>query len=403
MDFDISKRMQTLLAEVRQFVEEEVYPLELPFLTDGFGAVEEALNEKREDVKARGWWLPQIGKEQGGMGLSLVEHGLLTAELGRSPLGHYVFNCQNPDSGNMTILMDRATDSQKELFLDPLLEGEVRSCFAVTEPEYAGSNPTWQGTTAVKDGGDYVINGHKWFTTGADGAVFAIVMAVTDAEAPVYERSSMFIVPTDTPGFIFEENVSTMGRQGEGWASNGELRFRDCRVPESQLLGNLGEGYAIWQERLGPARIHQCMRWIGVCERSYELMCDYALKREVGPGEPLAEKQFVQGWIAESRAEIDAARLLVLNTAWQTERSSAQETREQIGLIKFHVAQILGRVIDRAVQVHGALGLTDWTPLAHFYRTERGARLYDGTDEVHKIAAARRLLRKYQESIGGGA
>ncbi len=403
MNFEPPKRIQTLLSDIRRFVERELYPLELTFFTDGFAAVEDALAQKRQDVKARGWWLPQIATELGGMGLSLVEHALIAAELGRSPLAHYAFNCQSPDSGNMVLLLERATSSQKERFLKPLLEGEVRSCFAVTEPERAGSNPTWQGTTAVRNGDDYVLNGHKWFITGADGAAFAIVMATTNPDGALHERSSMFIVPTDTPGFILEENVFTMGRQGEGWASNGELRFRDCRIPKANLLGGEGEGYAIWQERLGPSRIHQCMRWIGVCERSYDLMCDFALKREVGPGEPLADKQFVQGWIAESRGEIDAARLLVLDTAWQTEKSNAIETRDRIGLIKFHVAQTLGRVIDRAVQIHGALGLTDWTPLAYFYRTERGARLYDGTDEVHKLNAARRLLRRYRESASGGA
>lgn len=393
MDFAIPDRMQALLHDIRQFLETEVYPLEKPFLVDGFAAVLPQLEALRTKVKARGWWLPQIPRELGGMGLSLVEHGLLGAELGRSPLGHYLFNCQAPDSGNMEVLIQYGAIAQQKRFLEPLLAGEIRSCFSMTEPEHAGSNPVWMSTTAIKDGGDYIISGHKWFSSSADGADFSVVMAVTDPEAPKHERASMILVPLDTPGFTLVENTSVMGHRGEGWASHGEVRFDECRVPQSNLLGKEGQGFLIAQQRLGPGRIHHCMRWLGVCERSFDLMCDYGLKREVAPGEPLATKQFVLGWIAESRAAIDMARLLVLETAWKIDNQGTKEAREAISLIKFTVAKVMQEVVDTAIQVHGGLGVTDNTPLSYFYRHERAARIYDGPDEVHKIVVAKRMLK----------
>ncbi|MCL4217236.1 MAG: acyl-CoA dehydrogenase family protein [Candidatus Hydrogenedentes bacterium] len=393
MDFAIPDRMQALLHDIRQFLESKVYPLEKPFLVDGFAAVLPQLEALRTKVKDRGWWLPQIPRELGGMGLSLVEHGLLGAELGRSPLGHYLFNCQAPDSGNMEVLIQYGAIAQQKRFLEPLLAGEIRSCFSMTEPEHAGSNPVWMSTTAIKDGGDYIISGHKWFSSSADGADFSVVMAVTDPEAPKHERASMILVPLDTPGFTLVENTSVMGHRGEGWASHGEVRFDECRVPQSNLLGKEGQGFLIAQQRLGPGRIHHCMRWLGVCERSFDLMCDYGLKREVAPGEPLATKQFVLGWIAESRAAIDMARLLVLETAWKIDNQGTKEAREAISLIKFTVAKVMQEVVDTAIQVHGGLGVTDNTPLSYFYRHERAARIYDGPDEVHKIVVAKRMLK----------
>ncbi len=393
MDFSLSAEMEDLQGRVRRFIEEEVYPVERTFLLEGFGAVEPECERLRHRAREQGFWLPPIPREYGGMGLGLVDHGLVSAELGRSPLGHYVCNAQAPDAGNMEILIRYATDAQKARFLQPLLEGRIRSCFSMTEPEHAGSNPVWMSTTAVRDGDHYVINGHKWFTTAADGAAFAVTMAVTDPDASSHERASMFLVPTDTPGFRLECNTPVMGHRGEGWHSHGEIRYKDCRVPAENLLGPLGAGFVIAQERLGPGRIHHCMRWLGICERCFDLMCDRAWEREVAPGDPLAGKQFILGWIAESRASIDAARLLVLRTAWRIEREGARAARDDVSLIKFHVAQVMMDVIDRAVQVHGGLGVTDYTPLAFFWRNERAGRIYDGPDEVHKLVAARRALK----------
>lgn len=329
------------------------------------------------------------------MGLSLVEHGLLASELGRTPIGHYIFNTQAPDAGNMEILLKYGTPEQQKQYLEPLVAGRVRSCFSMTEPEHAGSNPVWMSTTAVRDGDSYVINGHKWFSTSGEGAAFAVVMAVTDPDAPPHSRASMFLVPADTPGFRIECNTPVMGHRGEGWHSHAEIRYENCRVPAANLLGPLGAGFAIAQERLGPGRIHHCMRWLGICERSFELMCRYALKRELAPGEPLATRQFVHGWIAESRADIDAARLLVLRAAWRIEHEGPKAAREDISLIKFFVANVMMAVIDRALQTHGGLGVTDYTPLAFFYRNERAGRIYDGPDEVHKIVVAKRILKRY--------
>jgi alkylation response protein AidB-like acyl-CoA dehydrogenase len=393
----VSAEVQMLLRTLDDFVRAELMPLEQAFLHHDFDTLFPALEAKRQQAKRLGLWLPQIHAEYGGMGLSLLEHGLVSEILGRTPLGHYALNCQAPDAGNMEILIEHGTPEQKERFLMPLLAGEVRSCFSMTEPENAGSNPTWLSTTAVRDGEDYVINGHKWFSTGADGAAFAIVMAVTDPAASRYQRASMIIVPTDTPGFHLVENTSVMGERGQGWASHAEIRYDECRVPQANLLGAEGMGFAIAQQRLGPGRIHHCMRWIGICERAFDLMCRQATLRELSPGRTLAEMGPVQNWVAESRAEIDAARLLVLRTAHKIDREGTYAARDDISLIKFHVAGVLQAVLDRAIQVHGAMGMTDETPLAFWYRHERAARIYDGPDEVHKWSVARRILSRYSE------
>ena len=252
------------------------------------------------------------------------------------------------------------------------------------------------GTIAVKDGDDYLINGHKWFTSSADGAAFAIVMAITnpEAESP-YQRASQIIVPTNTPGFTLVRNIPVMGEAGEGYFTHGEIIYENCRVPQSNLLGKEGAGFAIAQDRLGPGRIHHCMRWIGICERAFDMMCQYAASRELAPGRPLASRQTVQNWIAESRAEINAARLMVLDTAQKIDHSGAFAARVEISVIKFFVANVLQNVLDRAIQVHGALGLTDDTPLASWFRHERAARIYDGPDEVHKSRVAREIMKNY--------
>jgi acyl-CoA dehydrogenase len=389
-------RLTEQLPRVRDFLQDEVYPIEKDFLTRPFRELVPTLNEKRQRVKELGLWAPHLPKQHGGLGLKLSEFAHLSEELGRTPIGHYLFNCQAPDIGNMEVLLAHATDEQKDRYLVPLMSGEIRSCFSMTEPEHAGSNPTWMSTTAVKDGSDYVINGHKWFTSSAEGASFAIVMAVTNPEAAsLHKRASQIIVPLDTPGFEFVRNINVMGDEGSDYASHAEVRYENCRVPQTNLLGKEGAGFAIAQERLGPGRIHHCMRWIGICERAFELMCDYAAHRELSPGVVLGSRQTVQEWIAESRAEISAGRLLVLNVAEQIDQKGATAVREEISLIKFFVAGILQKVLDRAIQVHGARGLTDATLLSYWYRHERGARIYDGPDEVHKTVVARSVLKRY--------
>ncbi|MDY7093310.1 MAG: acyl-CoA dehydrogenase family protein [Acidobacteriota bacterium] len=395
MDLAPSKRVQEILERARKLVDEELVPLEREYLSQDFSAVEGVLGGLREKAKEQGLWLPQMPKEVGGQGLSVLEHGHLSEVLGRSPFGHYVCNCQAPDAGNMEILHEFGTDEQKERFLEPLLDGRIRSCFSMTEPDRAGSNPVWMETRAVRDGGEYVINGRKWFTSSADGASFAIVMAVTDPDAARHERASQILVPADTPGFRVERNTPVLGHAGDSWASHSEVSYDDCRVPLDHCLGEEGSGFAIAQARLGPGRIHHCMRWIGICERSLELLCRRAASRELAPGKTLGEKQAVQFWIAESRAEIDAARLLVLDTAAHIDRDGSRASRRRISTIKYYVANVMMRVIDRAVQAHGAYGLTDATVLSWFYTQERAARIYDGPDEVHKSVVAKLELRRF--------
>lgn len=395
MDFAVSDQLRKLLGTVRQFLEREVTPLEPKLATHSFRELLPELEQKRELVRTLGLFVPQLPKEHGGAGLSFMDHALLSEELGRSPLGHFAFNCQAPDAGNMEILMEYGTPKQKEQWLRPLVAGKIRSCFSMTEPNYPGSNPVWMATTAVKDGDSWIINGHKWFTSAADGAAFAIVMAVTDPHAESHQRASQIIVPTDTPGFHRVRNISCMGHAGDDWPTHAEIRYENVRVPRENLLGTEGAGFAIAQVRLGPGRIHHCMRWIGICERAFDLMCRRAATRALAPGDVLGNRQTIQNWIAESRAEIDAARLMVLHAAWKIDRHGAKEAREEISLIKFFVANVLQQVVDRAIQVHGALGISDDTLLSWYYRHERPARIYDGPDEVHKSVVAKRILKRY--------
>ena len=400
MDFAKSERVQTMIEMVRSFMKKEVYPLEPAFKHEGFKAVLPKLAEVREKVKQMGLFAPHMPAEYGGAGLSLTEMAYLSEELGRSPIGHYVFNCQAPDIGNMELLLAFGTEQQKEKWLEPLAKGECRSCFLMTEPEHAGSNPVWMSTQARKEGGQWVIRGHKWFATAVDGARFGIVMAVTDPENEnPYARASMIIVPTDAEGFDLIQNISVMGHTGSDYASHAEVMLHGVRVPEENLVGPPGAGFLLAQTRLGPGRIHHTMRWIGICERAFGLMCEHAATRELAPGKPLGTRQIIQVWIAESRAEIQAARLMVLHAAWRVEQEG--EFREEVSLIKFFVANVMMKVLDRAIQVHGALGMTDDTPLAYWYAHERASRIYDGPDEVHKIVVARRILRDYGLSVKG--
>lgn len=392
-----SSELSKLLDSYREFVETELYPIDLKVVQGPFRSYLPQLNELREKAKNLGLFAPHLDKESGGLGLSLSDFARVSEILGTSPLGHYVCNCQAPDIGNMELLELFGSDWQKETFLHPLQKGKIRSCFAMTEPANAGSNPVVLSTTATREGDSYVINGHKWFTTAADGATFTIVMAVTnpEAESP-YQRASMILVPLDNPGFSLIRNIPIMGEEGEDYLSHAEVKFENCRVSTDHLIGKEGQGFALAQERLGPGRIHHCMRWIGICERVFDMMCRRAVSRELLPGKPLAEKQSVQNWIAESRAEINASRLMVLNVAYRMQELGSKAVKEEISTIKFYVADVLMKVIDRAIQVHGALGVTDDTLLSFWYRHERGARIYDGPDEVHKASLAKSILKKYR-------
>lgn len=388
---------QEIKAKIKGFVQDELLTLEPWVLNAEWEEKLPKLNALRDKVKSQGLWLPQIPKAYGGLGLTNAQHGEVSELLGASPYGHFVFNCQAPDAGNMEILIEFGTEEQKQMYLYPLLEGKIRSCFAMTEPHFAGSNPVHMGTIAEKKDGKYLINGHKWFTSSFDGATFAIVMLVSnpDSESP-YEKASQVIVPIDTPGVEFVRNVSIMGHAGGGWESHAEIKFNNVEVPQSNVLGGDGKGFSIAQKRLGPGRIHHCMRWIGICERAFDLMCKRAVSREIANHQTLADQQMVQLWIAECRAEINAARLMVQDAAHKIDTQGAYKTRSEISIIKFYCANVLQKVVDCAIQVHGAMGVTDDTILAFYYRHERAARIYDGADEVHKSRLARQILKGYK-------
>ncbi len=395
MDFSIPAPLQETLKKVRKFLIDEVYPLEADLLSRPFRELLPALAAKRDRVREMGLFAPQVPKDHGGAGLKFMEHALLSEELGRTPLGHFVFNCQAPDAGNMEILHDFGTPEQKETWLKPLVAGKIRSCFSMTEPGYPGSNPVWMATTAVLDGDSYVINGRKWFTSSADGASFAVVMVVTDPAADPHARASQIIVPTNTPGFKIVRNISVMGHSGEDWPSHSEVLYEDVRVPRKNLLGRPGAGFEIAQARLGPGRIHHCMRWMGICERSFDLLCERAARRDLAPGDKLGNRQTIQNWIAESRAEINAARLMVLQAAWKIDREGTK-----VGPRRDLAHQVLrgGRIDEsrrpRDPSARGAgndrrhdpfLLLAPRAGRAHLRRSRRSAQKHGGPTDPPRI------------------
>ncbi|MEX2236897.1 MAG: acyl-CoA dehydrogenase family protein [Dehalococcoidia bacterium] len=394
VDFTLSSDVKALRERTTRFMEEHVYPNEHAFEEGKNGQREELMKDLQGRTKEMGMWAPHLPKEAGGMGIGFLNYAYMNEILGRSPLAPRAFGSQAPDSGNAEILHQFGTKEQQENWMRPLVQGEIRSCFSMTEPEVSGADPSGLQTRAVRDGDDFVINGHKWFSSGAIGASFAIVMCVTDPDAEPHRRMSQIIVPTDTPGFNIIRNVAVMG---ETDGAHCEIRYEDCRVPITNLLGEEGDGFRIAQKRLGPGRIHHCMRWLGQAQRAFELMCEYSLTRHAFGG-PLAEKQTIQNWIADSAAEIQAARLLTQHAAYKIDQGD--EARVEISIIKFFGAKVLHDVIDRAIQTHGARGVSGDTPLEGMYRNARGARIYDGPDEVHRMVVARRILSSFKKGLG---
>jgi acyl-CoA dehydrogenase len=382
-----------LRARYRAFMEEHVYPNERALSTDD----QELIRSLQAKVKEAGLWAPHVPPEAGGSGKGFLAYALLNEEIGRSTYAQLVFGCQAPDAGNAEILHMFGTDEQKERWLHPLVAGQIRSFFSMTEPEVPGSDPTTLRTRAVRDGDGWVIDGHKWFSSGAQGAAFGIVMAVTDPEAAPHARATQIIVPADTPGVEIVKPIVVMGHEGKGWSTHCEVRYTGVRVPVSNTLGAEGAGFLIAQKRLGPGRIHHVMRWLGQMQRAFDLMCEYSLQRETSTG-PLADKQTIQNWIADSYAEIQACRFMTLDAAHKID--AGDEARVEVSAIKFFAARVLNDVIDRAVQVHGARGLTDETPLANMLMQARGGRIYDGPDEVHRQVVAKRILKAFANGDG---
>ncbi|HST15391.1 MAG TPA: acyl-CoA dehydrogenase family protein [Gaiellaceae bacterium] len=384
------------LEQVRAIMHDRVLPNEAALDREDESA-DALVAELRAEVKAAGLWAPHVPPDAGGTGTGFLDYAYLNEQIGRTLWGQLVFGCQAPDAGNAEILHMFGTDEQKERWLFPLVAGDIRSFFSMTEPEVPGSDPTTLRTRAVRDGDDYVIDGHKWFSSGAEGAAFGIVMAVTDPDADPHVRASQIIVPADVPGVEVVRAIPTMGHRGRNWSTHCEVRYTNVRVPRTNLLGEEGAGFRIAQKRLGPGRIHHVMRWLGQMQRAFELMCAYSLERETF-GEPLAQKQTVQNWIADSYAEIQACRLTTLDAAHKID--AGDEARVEISAIKFYAARVLQDVIDRAIQVHGARGLTDETPLAQMAMHARAGRIYDGPDEVHRQVVARRILKAFASGDG---
>jgi acyl-CoA dehydrogenase len=395
-DFSTDPAFQAQLDWMDMFVREQIWPLETLELDQP--GLDRALRPLQERVRERGLWAAHLPPELGGQGFGQVKLGLMHEILGTSPYAPAAFGNAAPDSGNSEVLALAGTPDQKERYLYPLLAGDLRSAFSMTEPDTAGSDPTLLKTTAVKDGDEYVINGHKWFSSNGSVADFLIVMAVTDPDARPHQRASMLLVDADTPGVNIIRDVPTMEHPEEHFGRYGghaEIVYEDVRVPKAALLGAEGEGFMIAQHRLGPGRIHHCMRWLGVSRRAFDMLCERAVSRHAF-GSTLAEKQTVQNWVADSLAQMHAARLMTLHAAWKMDNEGASAARTEISLIKFYGANVLHDVIDRAIQAHGALGYSTDLPLEQMYRYARAARLYDGADEVHRQSVARRVLRGYE-------
>jgi acyl-CoA dehydrogenase len=395
LNFALPQEIELLVRNVSRFMDEHVYALEAePHapLEVGGPPYPPHLRAVQAKAKKLGYWAFHLPKEAGGAGLPFMHYVLVNEVLGRSPYGPPCVGSQAPDSGNAEILWKWGSDAQKRRWLEPLVAGDIRSCFSMTEPEVAGSDPKLLRGHAVRDGDDWVLNKHAWFSSGAHRASFAIVMAVTDPEAAPYQRQSMLIVPLDTPGVTIRRGIAVMG---EDLNHHAEIEYEDVRVPADNVLGAPGAGFLIAQDRLGPGRIHHCMRWLGQAQRAFELMCERAVLREAF-GSTLARKANIQDWIAEARADILAARLMTLHAAWKIDTEGPGGAREEISLIKFYGAKVLHSVIDKAIQVYGAAGVTEDLPLSFMYRQARMARLYDGPDEVHKMVVARRILHEYE-------
>lgn len=399
-DFSTDPEFQEHLDWMDALVREEIWPMETLGLS--FAQLQQAMAPLQERVKERGLWAAHLDEDLGGQGFGQVKLGLMHEVLGTTPLAPFAFGNAAPDSGNSEIIAMAGTPEQKDRYLYPLLAGDLKSCFSMTEPG-AGSDPTLLTTRAVLDGDEWVIDGHKWFSSNASIADFLVVMAVTDPDARAHQRASMFLVPTDTPGVEILRDVPTMEHPWEEFGAYGghaEVLYRGVRVPKDALLGPQGAGFMIAQHRLVPGRIHHCMRWLGVSRRAFDMLCERATYRRAF-GSTLGEKQTVRNWIADSAIERKAARLMTMQAAWKMDTEGASAARTDVAMIKVYGAQVLHNVIDRALQAHGSLGYSTDMPLEAMYRFARAARIYDGPDEVHRESIARQFLRGYEPPADG--
>ncbi|HEV8420784.1 MAG TPA: acyl-CoA dehydrogenase family protein [Actinomycetota bacterium] len=391
MDFTIPPELEDLRSRVAAFVRDEVLLVEPELNATNFDGLLAGL---RERARAAGLWNPHLPPEWGGLGLGALGMALVSQELGVSALAPPALNCMAPDEGNMHLLLHAATEEQKERYLRPLAEGTLRSCFAMTEKDVASSDPTQLLTTAKRDDDGWVLNGEKWFITGANGAAFAIVVAKTEDDPGIdpRDRFSLFLVDADNPGWEVVREIPVMGTEGPG--GHCEVRLNDCRVGSDALLGQPGEGFALSQVRLGPARLAHAMRWIGVAQRALDIATQRAISREAF-GEQLARHEAVSWMLADSAIDLYAARLMVLHAAWKIE--TGQRFKQEVAIVKVFVAETLGQIVDRAIQICGSLGYSGDLPLERFYRDARAARIYDGPSEVHRMIIARNLVKAMVE------
>jgi len=398
MEFELSDRAKDFRERLQAFLDERVYPVEREYVE----AVRASgtphhypplMEELKEEARRRGLWNLFLPDPEHGAGLSYLDYAPLAELMGRTMIGAEVCNCSAPDTGNMEVLHQFGTEEQRERWLRPLLDGEIRSGFAMTEPDVASSDATNVALRMERDGDDFVLNGRKWWTTGVmhPRCRILIVMGKTELEAPVYAQQSMLLVPLDTPGLEIVRSLPVFGYEDpEG---HGELKFTDVRVPQANIIAAPGAGFLIAQARLGPGRIHHCMRAIGAAERALELLCARADARETF-GKPVSTRSNIRDWIAEARIEIEMARLFVMKTAWLVDTVGGKNARIEVAGIKVAVPNIALKIIDRAIQVHGGAGVSDDFPLAWMYAHMRTLRLADGPDEVHKLSIARRELRR---------
>lgn len=381
MRSDLDPKLVELRDRVAAFVRDEVIPAEPQH---GEKVTEELVRALRDKARRAGVYAPQLPREYGGLGLNTLDMCVVFEQAGRSLLGPLAMHCSAPDEGNMQLLSLFASDEQRRRWLEPLAAGDIRSCFAMTEPAPgSGSDPTMMQTRATRVDGGWRIDGRKWFTSGAEGASLAITMAVTDA------RATMFLVAADTPGYRVVREIPTMG--GSVLGGHCEVEFDDVRVPDSAVLGKVGDGFRMAQIRLAAARLTHCMRWIGAAQRSLEIAVARAKERDAF-GKKLADHQAIQWMIADSEIDLHASRLMVMDAAREHEKGS--EIRHESSMCKVFVAEAVNRVIDRAIQICGSLGFSGDLPLEHFYREARAFRIYDGPSEVHRMVIARNVLRE---------
>ena len=394
MEFAIPKHIQALARRVRQFVDEEVIPLERELLRSGADLSIERLQDLRAKAKSAKLWAPAMPKEWGGMGLNIQDIAPLFEAAGRSLLGPLAIHCASPDEGNMQLLHSWANDEQVEQFLAPLARGDIFSAFSMTEPPPgAGSDPRMIRTLAVKEGGEWVIRGHKWLTTQGEIADFFIIMAITDPKAHPYQGCTLFLAPRHTPGIEILRDVAVMGRKDFG--GHVEIRYSDVRLPESAILGGEGNGFMLAQSRLGPARLTHCMRWTGIAQRALEIATAYAAERQAF-GSALTGHQAVQWMLADSAMELKMGRLLIYEAAWRL--AQGEEARIETSIAKVQVAEIVSRVLDRCVQICGGRGISRDLPLSTWYEKARAFRIYDGASEVHRMVVARDVIKRYGTS-----